>query len=348
MVPHLFCATHDALFSTLPFTHRWRLLLLQPINILAILLTSPFWLFNNRSSVLYVPTRSGKKRCLVYQPPRRHTTGKGETEDLRPLHIDIHGGGFIGGFPEQGARWCSLLSDRTGAVVVSCSYRFAPRYTFPAAHDDIDDVVSWILSHAAELNADPNLLTVGGSSVGGNLALSAAQYLAGQSQAHPSQTAQSYIARAFVGFCPPVNFRLKPQEKPIPPNFPAKDPLSFLVPLFDAYAGSNRTRDWDNPRLNTFVADKGTLPKDMLFVVAGIDILMHEQLAFLERIKEEMGVEGETDRRVEARVWDKGFHGWMELPKMILEKERMEAFEISLKSIRRVHWRYGFDLDKVV
>lgn len=314
LLPRLFQASYDAIFSTLPFSQRWRLLLLQPINIFANIIIAPSWLFNNRYSVLYVPTRSGRKRCLVYQPRQKHSKRREERNEPRPLHIDIYGGGFIGGFPEQDARWCAYLSDHTGAVVVSVSYRTAPRYTFPAAHDDIDDIVSWLLSHASELNADPNLLTVGGSSVGGNLALSTSQFLYQRSQSQPNFP----IAKGFVGFCPPVNFRLKPQEKPRPPTFPKTDPLSFLVPLFDAYAGPNRARDWNNPRLNNFIASKEVLPKDMLFVIAGIDILSHEQLTFVERMKRELEKEGNTEQSVEAKVWDKGFHGWLECKLFLL------------------------------
>ena len=309
ILPHLFQASHDAIFSTLPFSQRWRLLLLQPLNIVAVLITAPSWLFNNRSTVLHVPTQSGRRRCLVYQPQPRRTQGEEESTGPWPLHIDFHGGGFIGGFPEQNARWCTLLSDRTSTVVVSCSYRLAPRNPFPAAHDDADHVVAWILSHASDLNANPNLLTVGGSSAGGNLALSAAQYLHQQSRTTPSQ--MPYLARGFIGFCPPVNFHQKPQQKPVPPNYPRKDPLSFLMPMFDAYAGPNRVRDWDNPRLNAFTADARTLPEDMLFIVAGIDILKHEQLTFVERLKKETA-QGDTVRSVRARIWDNGFHGWLE------------------------------------
>jgi acetyl esterase/lipase len=165
-LPRIFSPTFDAIFSTLPFWQRWRLFLLQPINILAALLTSPSWLLNNRYSVIYIPTRNGKRRCLVFQPP---LSGKQKEKErnLRPLHIDIHGGGFIGGLPEHGARWCGFLSEGTGAVVVSVSYRIAPRYVYPVAHDDVDDIVTWLLEHAAEFGADAKLLTIGGSSVGG-------------------------------------------------------------------------------------------------------------------------------------------------------------------------------------
>lgn len=320
LLENIFQPTIDALFSRLPLTYRWRVLLLQPITLLSVVLTSPAWLFNSRTSVLYVPTRSGRKRCLVYQPARpRQPRGAAERGgDLRPLHVDAYGGGFIGGFPEQNARFCSLLSDSTGAVVVSCSYRAAPRYTFPAAHDDVEDVVRWVVAHAEQLGADAQLLTVGGSSVGGNLTLSAAQSLYRTSQSSSSgepsggRPEQSVVPRAFVGFYTPTNFRLRPQEKPRPPNYPTKDPLSFLLPLYDSYAGPNRERDWENARLHPIIAKKEELPPDMLFIAAGIDILLHEQLTLVERLRGELEAEGDTERRIEIKVWEKGFHGWLE------------------------------------
>lgn len=321
IIPRIFQPTYDALFSTLPLSQRWRLLLLQPINILGAILTSPTWLFNNRYSVIYIPTRAGKRRCLVYLPP---SSSKNGAEGPRPLHVDAHGGGFIGGFPEQNTRWCSYLSDATDAVVVSITYRIAPRHTFPTAHDDVDDIVSWLLPRAKfHYNADPNLLTVGGSSAGGNLALSAAIGLHRLKGEVDGQREEKRVdVKAFVGMCVPVDFRITPEQKPKPPSFPKKDPLSFLMSMYDAYAGPARAHNLENARLNPIVADKEELPRDMVFVVAGLDILLHEQLVFVERLRKEYGDDGAADvdqyghrdegRRIEARVWERGFHGWIE------------------------------------
>jgi hypothetical protein len=156
ILPHLFQASYDVISSPLSFSQRWCLLLLQAVNILTTLITAPSWLFNSRSTVLYVPTRSRKKCCLIYQPPQRRGKNRDKRADAQPLHMDIHGGGFIGGFPEHGARWCAMLSDQTGTVVISCSYRLAPRYIFPAAHDGIDNIVSWILSACFRHQRRPN------------------------------------------------------------------------------------------------------------------------------------------------------------------------------------------------
>ncbi|PSN64208.1 alpha/beta-hydrolase [Corynespora cassiicola Philippines] len=343
VIPALFQPTWEALFSHLPLDHRWRLLLLQPINLLAALITSPYWLFS-AYSVLYIPTRNGNRRCLAFEPPSA-SQPPGLDIKPRPLHIDIHGGGFIGGIPEMNARWCRYLSVRTGAVVISLTYRLAPLHSFPAAHDDIDDLITWVISHSPQFNVDVSLLTLGGSSVGGSLALSTSQYLQSSSNPH------GVIPKALVAFCPVVDFRLRPGDKPKPPNFPEPDPLRFLLPLYDAYAGSERQRYWQNPRLHPMLAKKEDLPKSMFFVFAGVDILAHEQTKFIERLRRDANDGGSTEEvewRLESRTWPNGFHGWLELPKWVLEQERIEAFDFSVAFIREVHQKHGFHFESIM
>lgn len=166
-----FHPTIDA-FSTpgLSFDYRWRLLAFQPVAVLVYFINVlSLWLSRTRYTIIKIPSRGGLQiLVLVYMPSQ---LGK-RTDLLRPLHLDIHGGGFIGGHPESNYRFCTAVSKQTGAVVVSTTYRFAPRHAFPAAIDDVDDVVSWLLENAeVKLGADPSSLTVGGSSAGGNLAL---------------------------------------------------------------------------------------------------------------------------------------------------------------------------------
>ncbi|CAO2654397.1 Nn.00g111300.m01.CDS01 [Neocucurbitaria sp. VM-36] len=342
ILPRLFSPTYDAIFSTIPLWQRWRTLLLQPINLLVALITAPTWLFNNRYSVIYVPTRSGSKRCLVYQPHRtkKHAEPQ-KAEDSRPLHIDIHGGGYIGGIPEQNARWCAYLSDRSGAVVISLTYRVAPRYIYPAAHDDIDDIVAYLIVHASSrFGANPELMTIGGASVGAALALSTTQFLL-----HRRQVLS--MPKAWLGFCSSVDLSIRPEDKPKPPGYPTSDPLSFLMPMYDVYAGTNRGRHAKDARLHPTLMAKEDLPRKMLFVVAGIDILANEQISMVERVRKEVEDSGEAKRVVEVMFVENGFHGFLELPKFILEKERMEVFERSVEFISEVHRKGGFDVNKV-
>ena len=164
----------DALFAPWPLRHRWLLLTLLPISILTFTYHALPYLFTRPFVVHHIPTRRPGEtlRALVYNYPSRLSNPI--KEGKRPLHIDIHGGGFIGGIPEYDARFCTQLAETTGAVVISLSYRFAPRYPFPAAHDDIEDALSWLLNNAEGVfGADPRCLTVTGFSAGGNLALGA-------------------------------------------------------------------------------------------------------------------------------------------------------------------------------
>ena len=165
----------DALFAPRPLQHRWRLLLLLPISILTCTMKGLPYLLSRPFVEIYIPTRRPREtiRALVYNHPSR--CSKLKNGSRRPLHIDVHGGGFIGGLPESDTPICTLVAEATGAVVISITYRFAPRYPFPAAHDDIEDALLWLSRNAEEeFGVDTELITVSGFSAGGNLALAAA------------------------------------------------------------------------------------------------------------------------------------------------------------------------------
>jgi acetyl esterase/lipase len=193
--------------------------------------------------------------------------------------------------------------------VVSISHRLSPRHLFPAAHNDIDDVVIYLTQHAADFGADAACLTMGGSSAGGNLSLGASQHLHSRGLRVPL---------AWLGFCPLVDVRLKPEEKPRPPNFPRSDPLAFLTPLYDAYGGVEREKHRQDSRLHPILAPKEGLPEKMFFALAGIDILLHEQLSLVERLRGEIDEDGDEGRVVETLVIENGFHGFLECEYEIL------------------------------
>ncbi|KAK6812299.1 hypothetical protein RU639_011886 [Aspergillus parasiticus] len=88
-------------------------------------------------------------------------------------------------------------------------------------------------------------------------------------------------------FYAPVDLRLSPWEKPKPANYPENDPLAFVLPLMDAYAGSERERYRDSPILHPILADIESLPRNMLFLCAKVDLLLHEQTMFMNRLKDE-------------------------------------------------------------
>jgi acetyl esterase/lipase len=182
----------DAVFTpSLPLRTRALLLILQPITLLTYTIE---WAISRKfphSSEIRIPIKGTRKsghnlRAVVYTPnpdPKSQVPVSASPQPQKvPLHLNIHGGAFLGGLPEGNARFCHRLAEKSGAVVVSTSYRYAPAHTFPASHEDVRDVAEYLLQNAERLwGADPAVFTVSGFSVGGNLAFSVAQELSGSS-----------------------------------------------------------------------------------------------------------------------------------------------------------------------
>lgn len=91
-----------------------------------------------------------------------------------PLLVLLFGGGFVAGaidVIDSPARQLAVLGR---VAVLTPDYRLAPEHPHPAAVDDTEAVLRWVMSHADELGADPNRIAVGGESAGGAIALAAA------------------------------------------------------------------------------------------------------------------------------------------------------------------------------
>jgi acetyl esterase len=113
-----------------------------------------------RTSEVVVPTRHGDVAATVYHP----------SEEPAGAYVNIHGGGFVVGHREQDDPWCRYLAAHAGVIVINTDYVLAPAHRFPAAPQQIYDVVSWA---AREWAAAP--ICVGGQSAGGSLAAAAAR-----------------------------------------------------------------------------------------------------------------------------------------------------------------------------
>lgn len=86
-----------------------------------------------------------------------------------PAIICIHGGGFRAGKRESYDAQCIRLAQQ-GYVAMTVSYRFAPKYPFPAAIHDVKAAVRWARANAAKYKIDPARIGVTGGSAGGHLA----------------------------------------------------------------------------------------------------------------------------------------------------------------------------------
>jgi acetyl esterase/lipase len=119
----------------------------------------------SRTSKVTIPTRHGPVSAAVYHPLASAT---------RPaVYVNVHGGGFVVGHPEQDDPWCRYLTAHAGVAVINPDYVLAPRYRFPAAPHQIYDIVCWAAD--PDRDWDGRRLCVGGQSAGGNLSAAAAR-----------------------------------------------------------------------------------------------------------------------------------------------------------------------------
>lgn len=88
---------------------------------------------------------------------------------VRPAVVLVHGGGWRSGYRENLTPLAQALAQR-GYVVANMSYRLAPEAQFPAAIHDVKAAIRWLRENSARYGADPEKITVGGTSAGGQIA----------------------------------------------------------------------------------------------------------------------------------------------------------------------------------
>lgn len=91
-----------------------------------------------------------------------------------PLLIYLHGGGWTFGSINSCSRFCDAIAAPGAARVLAIDYSLAPESPFPAALNDCTAALEYAHTNAAILKTTPALISIGGDSAGGNLAVAAA------------------------------------------------------------------------------------------------------------------------------------------------------------------------------
>jgi acetyl esterase len=92
----------------------------------------------------------------------------------RSTLVHLHGGGFVFGDLDTHDGQSRRMANRTGSAVLTVGYRRPPEHRFPAAPDDVDTALRWLVARGATRGLDRRRIAVIGDSAGGNLALVAA------------------------------------------------------------------------------------------------------------------------------------------------------------------------------
>ena len=117
-----------------------------------------------------IPTRDGymlEVRC--YRPTSI------ETNEVLPIYVHFHGGGFLFGTLSSEDASCSRIAINVGVVVVNVNYRHTPEYTYPTAWNDSEDALAWIWNNSILFSGDRDRLVIGGISAGAWLTAALAQ-----------------------------------------------------------------------------------------------------------------------------------------------------------------------------
>ncbi|WP_459611966.1 alpha/beta hydrolase [Corynebacterium urogenitale] len=89
--------------------------------------------------------------------------------ESRPTVVYVHGGGGSLGSLDSHDSTCRWLCRRADVRVLSVDYRLAPEHPFPAAMDDVFEVVDAALTKGEIRGVDHRRVAVVGDSLGGNL-----------------------------------------------------------------------------------------------------------------------------------------------------------------------------------
>lgn len=97
----------------------------------------------------------------------------------QPCLVFMHGGSWMMGSPETSADLTARIASQNRQTVVSVAYDKIPEYPFPVAIQQCLASVAWVFDNAVRLGIDPDQISVGGESAGGNLAAAVALHLRG-------------------------------------------------------------------------------------------------------------------------------------------------------------------------
>lgn len=213
-----------------------------------------------------VPTRLGPVAATVYTP-EGGAAGAG-------VHVNLHGGGFVLGHPEQDDPLCRYLAAHAGVTVLNVDYGTAPQLRFPGAVAQAHDVAVWAAS--PDRPWDGSRLVVGGQSAGGALAAGVSRLALEEGGPDISLQVLMY---------PPLDLTVPSGAKKAPGT---EALLVWMGPVFDrVYCPDPRRRrhrlaspasDWDTASL------AGIAPG--LVVTAQRDILRAEGTRYAARLEE--------------------------------------------------------------
>jgi len=239
-----------------------------------------------------------------------------QADGTLPVLVYLHGGGFVGGGLDVADEPVRDLAVRTGAIVVSATYRRAPEHKFPAAHDDAYAALRWTVDNIAEHGGDPARIGLAGDSAGGTLAAGAAL----------EAVKDGLDLSALLLVYPLVNATIETTSR-------AEFATGYVIELDDlAWFGEQYVAGPDeinDPRLSLDTADLAGLPPTLV-ITNECDALRDEAELLAERMRQ-AGVDASSQR------FDGLAHGgfWTSLAVARCDDQRQAAADFLVAQLTR-------------
>ncbi len=239
-----------------------------------------------------------------------------EEQDLYPIIVFFHSGGWVLGRVESYDELCSMLANRSESIVISVDYPLAPEHKFPEPLNGCYAATKWASENAGFLEGDEDTIVVAGESAGGNLA--AAVSLMAKEKKDPQIAAEVLM-------------------------YPVTDLTSDLSKYSkDKFGPSKETMEWygrhyvkndseyRNPLVSPSYGDLRGLPETII-VTAEFDPLRDQDLEFVKRL-EQAGV------KTVHLDYPEMIHGFMHFPsffpegRLAIEKVASEVKKIYVEN----------------
>lgn len=247
-----------------------------------------------------IPTRGGSTHVYIYYPKAQ--------EQLYPVFINLHGGGFVKGHRQQDVVFCRNICQNAGCMVFDIDYHTAPEKKYPYALHESYDVVKYLWDHADEWRLDKRKFVMAGHSAGGNLTLGCAIMMG---------RFREFGLAGIICDYPPVDLVKDPGKKRFANEPGIRPPVEDMRKYSDWYIDQDRRKESTASPVCATAEELAALPS-VLMITAGHDMLGEEAEQLVCRMVE-AGVTV-TARRVLDAV-----HGFT--------VRRTQGFEIAEKLI---------------